>query len=217
MDSWVLIPCQRSRLDLLKRLLDSLEHPVDRVVIVATYPDPLYLQDIEDYAHYIEHISPRATEHHIGRWWNVGLDCIASMAQKNHEVLVVSSDNIGTNYSVAKLGAFLREHKLAMVGPNYWGDDKQFFYPSYHRGAQTRVPGCCWMVAGELGLRCDEQFRWWYSDDDIEMQARNLGGTGIVPGIGLLAGPDTALSVEKEQWAEEDRQKFVAKWNIQPW
>lgn len=216
MDSWILIPCQRSRLAMLKTLLSSLEHPADRVVVVATFPDPICPWELQDYA---EHLTTfLSEEHHIGKWWNQGLDYIqGNVQQKNYEVLVVSSDNVGTNYSVAKLGAFLREHKLAMVGPNYWGDDKHFFYPSYHRGAQTRVPGCCWMVAGELGLRCDEQFRWWYSDDDIEMQARHKGGTGIVPGTGLVAGPDTELSLQKVLWAAEDRQKFVAKWNIQPW
>lgn len=73
------------------------------------------------------------------------------------------------------------------------------------------------MLAGESNLRVDPQFRWWYSDDDLEMQARELGGAGVVQGTGLVAGPDSSLSEEKAIWAREDREKFVKKWGREPW
>lgn len=73
------------------------------------------------------------------------------------------------------------------------------------------------MLAGESRLRLDSQFRWWYSDDDLEMQARRAGGAGVVAGTGLVPGPDTALSEEKTAWAQEDRRRFVAKWGCEPW
>jgi hypothetical protein len=33
---------------------------------------------------------------------------------------------------------------------------------------EHRIPGICMLVAGELGLRFDEQFRWRYAGDDFE-------------------------------------------------
>lgn len=215
MDSWILCPCQRSRLPLLKRLLSSLQHPSDRVVVVTTQPNPIEIKDLDDIAGH--RLLWPYEEHHIAKWWNLGLNYIASIARSNYEVLAISSDYVGTNYSVAMLGVFLRRHGLTMVGPNHWSGNAVYFGPDDERHATGRVPGGCWMLAGESGLRVDENFRWWYSDDDLEMQARQYSGTGILPGTGLVAEADTPLSAEKEQWAKEDRQKFIDKWKQEPW
>ncbi len=184
-------------------------------MIVATAPDPLIISDVADLADHI--VLCDFTEHYIARWWNAGLVYIAQHAQARHEVLALSSDCVGTEYSVAMLAVYLRKHSLTLVGPNPWSDDFRVFQLGDQRSPQGRVPGCFWMLAGESGLRLDEAFRWWYSDDDFEMQARKHGGCGLVPGTGLVGGPDTPLNEEKERWAAEDRCKFVQKWGIEPW
>lgn len=214
MDSWVLCPCQRSRLDLLKRMLTSLDHPSDHVVVVATYPDPIcpWELDLSDHV-----IGFPTAEINIAKWWNIGLEYIAGLARPRHEILALSSDYVGRDYSVAMIGAFLRQHDLSMAGPNHWTNEPQIFKMHNQRHAMGRVPGGCWMLAGESGLRVDEAFRWWYSDDDFEMQARQRSGTGIIPGTGLEGGPDTALSEEKACWAVEDRKKYIQKWGCEPW
>ena len=215
MDSWVLCPCQRSRLDLLKRMLESLDHSPDHVVIVATFPDPLTKDELNGYADSV--VLAVSLENHISRWWNLGLDYIASMARTRHEVLSLSSDYVGAVYSVALLAATMRQHNLTMIGPDHHSNELRIFRAGEQRHAFTRVPGACWMLAGESGLRVDEQFRWWYSDDDLEMQARQRSGAGVVPGAGLVGGPDTELSDEKLRWAREDRAKFIQKWKQEPW
>jgi hypothetical protein len=199
----------------LHRLLGSLEHPRDRVVIVATVPDPLTADDVAGLANHV--ISYPTPEQHISRWWNAGLDYIAEQAQVNHEVLAISSDYVGTNYSVAALGAFLRRYGFTMVGPDHHTDSHRFFRAGEPRGALDRVPGACWMLAGESKLRVDTDFRWWYSDDDLEMQAREVSGAGVIGGTGLEPGPDSYLSEEKAIWAAEDRERFIQKWSQQPW
>lgn len=214
MDSWLLVPCQKSRLDLLQRLLGSLDHPRDRVVIVATVPDPI-TTEVDGLANHI--ITYPTTEQHISRWWNAGLDYIAEQAQPRHEVLAVSSDYLGTPYSVAVLGAFLRRQGLSMVGPDHHSDTHRIFRQGEPRDVMTRVPGACWMLAGESGLRADTDFRWWYSDDDLEMQARQVGGVGVIAGTGLVSGLDSIMSAEKAQWAVEDRERFRQKWGHLPW
>ncbi len=80
------------------------------------------------------------------------------------------------------------------------------------------MPAECWLVAGELGLRADERMRWWYADDDLEMQARQRGPVGVVGGTGLELGElSSALSAEQQRWAVEARELFVRKWGCQPW
>lgn len=215
MDSWVLIPCQRSRLDLLRRLLTSLDHPAQRIVLVATHPDPIQQMDISDLAGRC--VIAQASERSISQWWNLGLNYVQHFAQPRHEVAVFSSDMQGTSYSVAAMGTELRRHNLTMVGPNLWGTTFERFNLGDERGPCSRAPGCAWMLAGESNLRCDEQFRWWYADDDIEMQARKHSGVGLVPHTGLYGEADTPLNEEKSHWAVEDRQKFIAKWGKEPW
>jgi hypothetical protein len=75
-----------------------------------------------------------------------------------------------------------------------------------------RIPGVCMLVAGELGIRFDEAFRWWYADDDFEWQHRKAAGTGLVKGTMIQHGPGRPLTGERAQYAEEDIHRFVAKW-----
>ena len=215
MDSWIVCPCQASRLDLLKRMLMSLAHPRDHVVIVASLPDPLTHADLMDYADHV--VSCAFLAHHISRWWNIGLDYVSQRAQSQHETLVLSSDNVGTPYSVAAIAGFLRSHNLTMAGPNYHSAEPRIFDMRTPRHPHNRVPGGCWMLAGESGLRVDEGFRWWYSDDDFDMMCRERSGSGVVPGTGFVAEPDTPLNEEKARWAAEDRIRFSNKWGMEPW
>lgn len=214
MDSWVMVPCQRSRLPLLKRLLVSLEHPTGRVVIVATNPNPLTREDLAGFAEHV--ILFASTEISISKWWNFGLDYIAGLALIEHEVLSISSDYMGEKFSVGLLAQFMRNHQLAMVGPAHHGPLTTFRLDD-RRDLFTRVPGACWMLAGETKLRVDENFRWWYSDDDLEMQARRHSGAGVIPQAGLIEGITSGLDDQRQQWATEDRERFVNKWGRQPW
>lgn len=184
-------------------------------MVIATLPEPLTTSDLREFADHV--VAVPFSEHYIAHWWNTGLDYIQDEARLQHEVLVLSSDYVGKPYSVAMLGVFLRQSGLTMVGPNPWSDQTVVFGAKDQRGCMSRVPGGCWMMAGESGLRVDPSFRWWYSDDDIEMQARHRTGTGILPGTGLVAEGDTPLSEEKQRWAVEDRKKFVEKWGCEPW
>ena len=215
MDNWLVSPCQIGRLNSLKRMLTSLEHPKDRVVVVATLPNPLTLDDLQGYADHV--VLCPFTEHFIARWWNIGLDYVSHHAQTRHEAMVISSDAQGTPYSVGMLGVFMRQHNLTLVGANYHSDECRFFDPNTPSSPFNRVYGGCWMLAGESGLRIDENFRWWYSDDDFDMQARHKNGSGIIPGTGLVAEQDSCLSVEKQLWAVEDRVRYVDKWGREPW
>lgn len=215
--TWIVVPCQRNRRDMLIESLESFEHPTDRVVVVATYPNPLTYDDLLGLAdHVILHKHP---EQYISRWWNQGIDYVRGLIFRgeNYEIFAPSSDMTGNSESIPILREYLREENLAVVGPDYFDFHRRIFRLNDPRTVHTRVPGACWMLQGETGLRLDENFRWWYSDDDLEMQARDRGGAGVIGGTGLRPGPDSPLTDEKFRWAAEDRLKFIAKWGIAPW
>jgi hypothetical protein len=70
-----------------------------------------------------------------------------------------------------EFAAVLWNYNLAMVGADWYGVPSSAVETRYDLEAwlmEHRIPGICMLVAGELGLRFDEQFRWRYAGDDFE-------------------------------------------------
>jgi glycosyltransferase involved in cell wall biosynthesis len=70
------------------------------------------------------------------------------------------------------------------------------------------------VIRGEMGLRADEDLRWWYFDSDLDQQARLAGGVLSVRGprvINSLANTTTVGPLAEQ--AELDRKTFEAKWS----
>lgn len=220
MTSWVLTPCKRSRLGELKAMLASLAADPAGVVVVTTLPDPILAHDLQGVAGHLLTFEREGLL--FGQWLNHGLDYLAQDPDGPYEVLCIGSSLRGAPDTVPTLRRALRSERLTMCGPDLFGRVAGHEVEQHRDDDRTlwnRVPGTCFMVAGELGLRCDDQFRWWYSDDDLEMQARQHGPVGLVGGAGVtLTAPNGhPLSDEQHQWAVEDRAKFVSKWNREPW
>lgn len=79
---------------------------------------------------------------------------------------------------------------------------------------------CPWafVMRGELELRADESFGWWYGDTDLEWQLRKLGGVISVPGplVGNTLANSTTHGALAEQ-AGRDGETFARKWGFRPW
>jgi hypothetical protein len=152
----------------------------------------------------------------ISRWWNLGLDWIAEHADPGpYEVLCAESDVRITGPTLDRLRAALRGHGLAVVGADWYGVTPGAVEIQHDLtpGPLThRLPGVCLLVAGELQLRYDPQFRWWYADDDFEWQHRKAGGSGLVGGTSIDHGPGRPLADERATYALVDYPRFIAKW-----
>lgn len=220
MSTWVVTPCHRGRLGELRELLDSLGHDPARVVVVTTMPDPIGPDDLVGYAgHLCVYTKPGML---FGRWIDLAFNYIAGRVTAPHEVLVMGSSLRGTPATVPALSLALRENRLMMVGPDLFGRLSGGQVEEHRDDERTlwnRIPGICFMVPGELGLRFDPQFRWWFGEDDLEMQARQHGPVGLVGGCGVTqtAPNGHPLNDEQAQHAVEDREKFIAKWGQEPW
>lgn len=211
------MPCPAHRLTELHRLLRSLQHPAEQVVLVTTQPAPVPLDACEGLVgHRVLDDDPGIN---IARWWNLGLAHIAALeGDAPHEVLVTSSDITGGTGSVDLLADTLRRENLVMVGPDWHhslapGEVLRLTGP---RNVFDRVQAGCFMLAGEHGLRLDERYRWWYEHDDLEMQARQIGAVGLV-GADLTPGPDSGLNDETQKYADDGRRLFVDTWAVEPW
>lgn len=214
MTTWLLTPCHAPRLDDLRESLEYLGHPANRTVVVTTMPEPIHSEALRATVL----LSPEPGIN-ISRWFNLGLDWIAKREAGPYEVLCMGSDVRITHETVEALVREMRDRDLAMTGAD-WYDVATA--PVEIRREPTpgsvyrRIPGVAMLAAGELGLRFDEQFRWWYADDDFEWQHRVNGGTGLVRGQTLQHGAGTPLDSSRVRYAAEDLVKFLAKWGTVP-
>lgn len=153
----------------------------------------------------------------ISRWWNRGLDWIQAQHKpgEEYEVLCLESDARLLPEALTVMRLVLREYDLAMVGPDRYGVAAALVEINRELAPvpiEYRIPGVSMLVAGELGLRFDEQFRWFYADDDFEWQHRRAKGTGLVGGLTVDHGPSRPLEGERAEYAPVDLQRFIAKW-----
>lgn len=196
--------------------IDALQMPKSRVVIVANGENPPQAKELPK----ATVISYPTSEYCMSNWWNAGLDYAASKAKGKYEVFISNADTIVSGEVVEALAKALRTHDLAATGP----DQADAVQGDIHIETRAepfdlryRLPGYAFMLRGELDLRADPQFRHWYLDDDLEWQARQAGGTGIVKGLKVYHPPGgNPLPPMLQQFAAEDREKFAAKWGTYP-
>lgn len=221
---WLLIPCTGSRVAELRDTIKLTGIPLDTVVIVTTDPDPVSLADLGGLTGIVLKFDKPGML--FGEWMNLGLDYITEIMALHgewyYDVACLSSDVQGCDsFAIGSMSTELRARKLSMVGPDLTGiavapGDVLVSGPADQRHVYNRIHGSCFMVAGELGLRFDPQFRWWYSDDDLETQARHLGGVGLIGGLGVKH-VDNPPSAESQAHAVVDRARYVSKWGREPW
>lgn len=210
---WLVVACPGSRADELARCLGSLQHPPERTVVVTSEHHDR-LPGVEG-VRAAPLVVARATDFSLPRLWNLGLE-YAYASDATH-VAVFASDVIGHPGSIPTLAAAMATQGWAMAGPDLSGGPTRTLPPE--RTHHDRVPGGCFMLDARHRLLCDDAYRWWFGDDDLELQARAVGPVGLVAGTGLeLSAPDSGLDTpEKQVWADEDLAYFVEKNGCEPW
>lgn len=175
----------------------------------------------------------------ISRWWNLGIEAAhehaALLGASAWNVLIMNDDVIACPQLVVVLTQALR-HGLIWGEPceELKGETPVLAYPdnlstaaprfALHKEAgfvdvRTRISGWCFMLRGESGLTADEDMQWWYSDNDLDYRARQMGGAVMVPGCEvehLFPNEGTAASPELSARTHIDRGIFLAKWKDLP-
>lgn len=182
---------------------------------------------------------------HIYRMWNTGLKWAerratipgkcASQPPEPHAVAILNDDIQLPDNFVSKMAECLRETDVTIAFPGQ-GPGIVNQLPgnvckrgcagtcAVSRGCKTtkkRITGYAFVVNGTHGIRCDEQFKWWYGDDDLDWQARrDFNGTQEVSGVTvnhLYPSESTNASPVRLHQAERDRETFIKKWGKSPW
>ena len=204
---------------LVAQCVESIARDVDRVYVIdnASMP-PLHLATA---------IVLRDEEQppNLARLWNRGFDVIAEMARLTElvqwDIAVLCDDAIlppgwfdNVSSTMRSAGAIAgATHGIAPI-------ETPILKLQPDGDIYNRMPGWAFVVAGEHGLRADENLKWWWCDTDIDWQARCAGGTIIAPGpIATNALPnDFTYSVPGlSERAGVDGENFRAKWGWRPW
>jgi hypothetical protein len=185
LDIWLTIP-SKDRRQYLPDIIKESQIPLNKIVIVHTIEsEPIEgVNNIWD----LEPVN-------IHRWWNHGID----MARESNAdyIAVLNDDLILKNNPINKIANRMHDTK-SVIG-----------YPVPNIGI-----GYCWVLDIKSNIRADENFKWWYGDDDIRMQATILGEVIYVPVEVNHLHPNQLTSDNEDliELTKADEILFKTKW-----
>lgn len=205
----------------------AIKPQVDRVFVVWTrtgglnYPAYMFRRDYnETLLQGVEFVGD-FTELNISKWWNAGLDEASKAADGDAptkwDVAVINDDVIVPEGWFDAVSGTMRQMGTAAACSGGYGMSV-LHNSDMAPPLQTRMQGFAFILAGELGLRADEQFIWYCGDDDLGRQAAIAGGMVMVPGFHVEHRyPNGQLTPELHAAIAGDMQRYVDKWGGRPW
>lgn len=219
-DIWILTPAPSHRVEDVRFCHDySGIDPLFRVVV--TNPP----NSIEPYELPGHLVNTGSEELNISKWWNAGIRYIREQYEDpmsaNFHIFLAESDIRISNEDINKLSAALSFFEAGVAGANWHGlplaDDEYILsYENKHWGSDEkwRFPGVGFMVDGRLMLDFDEEMRWYFADCDMLFQHRSVSGSVLVGGTAMAHSGGTPMDALRVRYAEEDKVKFMNKWNL---
>lgn len=225
---YAIIPTHNRPHELL-RLVDQLRDDVDVIIVVDNASDPRV--DADDIlcpatsSRINELIVARDDEQppNLYKLWNTGLEIAANHALQaglyTWDVGIFNDDAILPPGWFNLVANGLRRYDAVAASTGYWSPVKRDTFTTTigQGGISGRMCPWAFVTRGEIELRADEMFRWWYGDNDFDWRARQRGG------VIVLAGPtvqnEHANSTTYGELAEQsgrDAETFKAKWGRLP-
>ena len=204
----------------LDRCLAAIRPQVDMVVLIKTkefvrhghHPDP-GLVSFQDYDGV-----------NISRWWNDGLFAAAEAVVKQDpgptkwDVAIINDDVIVPEGWFDAISGSMRQLRAAAGCSGGTGRMPVLHTQPGPVPLDTRLQGFAFIVAGEFGLRANEELRWYWSDDYMDWESRKLGGMVMIPDFHVEhLYPNQQVTAEMQVMIAEDGQKFVDLYGMRPW
>jgi len=185
---WLVIP-SANRSDYLEEIIKNSLLPMNQIVLVRTTPGINFEG--------VHNVFIRSKKINIQKWWNIGI----SFAEKHGaEIVAVLNDDVWIAPGSLQTMAFEAiDQNVPLVFP----------YP--YTG---KLAGYCWILNLKFDIRPDNRFRWWYGDNDLQMQAQAHSKYIYVSAEvnHLEGGKFTAENDYLNQIALKDHLNFIYKW-----
>jgi len=221
---------------------------VPRAAVVTTYQRPVELARlVASLADQVDHLvvvdndsrPPAEVDWHGGgtltvttyaerppnlyRMWNVGLETIDALARDNGweawDVGLFNDDADVPPGWFDRVSLELRRAGVAACSTDPCGAiSMPLLKREPDRDLRTRLCPWAFVVRGEVGMRADEEFGWWWGDTDVDWWCRTHGGVLVLPGdvVPNTLANSTTVGELAEQ-AGRDAEYFTRKWGFRPW
>lgn len=210
----------------LDRIVRSLRHQVDVIIVVDNVSSPpVQRHDFKRITGECDMLVVIYYPHppNLYEMWNTGLATAQAWAiatgELRYDVGVFNDDaDVPPGWFDAVSHA-LRGEDVAAASSHIFGDRQDVQFHNVPGGSIVdRMCPWAFVVRGELELRADEDFRWWWGDTDFEWRCRQSGGVIIIPGftVANTLANSTTVGALAEQ-AGRDRETFQQKWGGCPW
>jgi glycosyltransferase involved in cell wall biosynthesis len=214
---YAIIPTH-NRPHLLTALVASLGRQCDRIVVLdnASAPpaDEEQLQSAAGVPVLV--LGDEEQPPHLSRFWNVLLDHIADEAKREghdeYDVAILNDDSVVPAGWYNACATALRGHDTAVIA--HTAQTSPALLTDLHNDPGNRMCPHAFVIRGELGMRADEDMRWWWFDTDLDLRARRSGGVLSVAGPRVVnaRANSTTVGVLADQ-AQADGAVFAAKWS----
>lgn len=206
----------------LKDCLMAISPQVDSTILVYTVP----WKDGEVRPHPHFGVALRDVgSPNISRWWNEGLDICTQVMDMTegdtpgrYDVAILNDDVIVPPGWFDAVSDGMRMYECAAACSGAPNSSPVLLQRPGPVPLHTRLQGFAFILAGEKGIRANEELRWYFSDDYIDWRARELGGMVMVPGHSVNhLYPNEQMTGELHQFSAEDAAKFQEIWGVMPW
>jgi len=206
----------------LKDCLMAISPQVDSTILVYTVP----WKDGEVRPHPHFGVALRDVgSPNISRWWNEGLDICTQVMDMTegdtpgrYDVAILNDDVIVPPGWFDAVSDGMRMYECAAACSGAPNSSPVLLQRPGPVPLHTRLQGFAFILAGEKGIRANEELRWYFSDDYIDWRARELGGMVMVPGHSVNhLYPNEQMTGELHQFSAEDAAKFKEIWGVMPW
>ena len=163
----------------------------------------------------------------ISRWFNKGLDYVetwnevanafGSSANK-WDVAILNDDAIVPEGWFDAVAGKMREMRAAAACSGGVATSMPVLHTQPGPvNIHTRMYGPAFIVAGELGLRANEELKWWFTDDWMDWESRKLGGMVMIPGFQVQhLHPNGQMTGELQEQISRDANKFKEIYGVMP-
>lgn len=206
----------------LQKLVMTLCQNTDLVVIIDNASHPHVTRAAWNYDNIIV-VRDEEQPPNLYRLWNLGLDTVAHEAHDRGldtwDVCLFNDDaDVPSEWFSIVTNALRSGPWAAASTASYEPLTQAVVHTEPNRMLFLRMCPWAFVARGELNLRADERFRWWFGDTDFDWQLRTNGGVILVPGPvvpNTLANSTTVGELATQ--AGKDREAFGAKWGFVPW
>lgn len=203
--------------DCVDRAVASLLHQVEHLLVLESGIEVSH----REYPEKVTVLREPSGEINISKWWNYGLQWAQDKAQEAEaatwDVAIINDDVEVPPTWLCYIADDMRT--LGCVAACSGGSSTA---PVIQRrpgvvGLFNRLQGFAFTVAGESGIRADENFRWYYSDDMLGIIAAQMGGMVMFPGCRVTHRyPNLQVSPAIHAMIAEDAAKFHNQWGALP-